>query len=161
MFSDDEPIKLFIDDNQILFKNNNLEIISRLIDGEYPDYEQIIPKSIETELIINKEHFINAVRLVSTFSGKNNDINLALKNNKIMEVYLANQMLGENNYMIPTKTDGKDFEDIAFNWRYLIDGLKVIDSENIIFGVNGNNRPAVIKSAEDTSHFYILMPIKS
>ena len=161
VFSDDEPIKLFIDDNQILFKNNNLQIISRLIDGEYPDYEQIIPKSIETELSVNKEHFINAVRLVSTFSGKNNDVNLALKNNNVMEVYLANQMMGENNYMIPTKTDGKDFENISFNWRYLIDGLKVIDSENLIVGVNGNNRPAVIKSADDTSHFYILMPIKA
>jgi len=161
VFNNDDLIRIYVDSNQILFKSNNLEIISRLIEGNYPDYEQIIPKSIETELSINKDYFSNAVKLVSTFSGKNNDVNLAAKNQKTMEVYLANQYLGENNYLVPAKVKGPDFEGVSFNWRYLMDGLKVVDSSELIFGVNGNNKPAVIKSPTDSSYFYILMPIKA
>ena len=70
------PVTIFIDPNQILFKNDELEVISRLIDGTYPDYEQIVPKSFETEITLEKEHLTNAVKLVSTFSGKTNDIKI-------------------------------------------------------------------------------------
>ncbi len=160
IFNNDQPIFIYVDNNQILFKNNDLEVISRLIDGNYPDYEQIIPKEINTELVLDKSYFINAIKLVSTFSGKNNDVNLAVKNQKTMEVYLANQFLGENNYLIPTKVAGPDFNDVTFNWKFLMDGIKALDSENLIFGINGNNKPAIIRSPEDDSYFYILMPIK-
>jgi len=156
-----ETVTIFIDPNQILFKNEELEIISRLIDGTYPDYDQIIPKSLETDLIIEREHLLSAVKLVSTFSGKINDVKISLKDGKkFLEVYSANQYLGENKYLVPAKTKGNDFN-TSFNWRYLIDGLKNFSSQEILFGVNGDNRPALIKSAADNSYFYILMPIKS
>ena len=162
IFSNEEPINIYIDPNQISFKNDNLELISRLIDGEYPDYEQIIPKNEDVEIVINKNHFINSLKLVSNFSSKINDIKLKLgEGKKNLEVYSANQYLGENNYFIPIKLKGKDFGEVKFNWRYLLDGLKNIDSENVIFNINGDIKPAVLKSTEDTSYFYILMPIKS
>ncbi|MEK6952678.1 MAG: DNA polymerase III subunit beta [Nanoarchaeota archaeon] len=161
IFSNDMPIRISLDNNQILFKNNTTELISRLIDGNYPDYEQIIPKEIETEVILNKNHFINSVKLVSNFSGKTNDIRLAIKNNqKTLEVYSLNQLLGENNYLIPAKVKGADFEGIAFNWRYLLDGLRIIEGENVFFGSNGYNKPSLLKPIEDKSYFYILMPIR-
>ena len=162
IFPNDQSVKISLDNSQILFRNNDVEVISRLIDGNYPDYEQIIPKEIETEVIINKDHFINSIKLVSNFSGKTNDIRLAIRNNqKTLEVYSVNQLLGENNYLIPAKVKGPDFEGIAFNWRYLLDGLRIINGENIVFGGNGPNRPAIIKSLEDKTHFYILMPIRT
>lgn len=161
IFSNDQPIKISLDNSQILFKNNDIELISRLIDGNYPDYEQIIPKNIETEVVVNKDHFINSIKLVNNFSGKTNDIRLAVKDQKVFEVYSNNQLLGENNYLIPAKVKGGDFEGIAFNWRYLLDGLRVIDGEGVVFGSNGLNRPAIIKPLEDKSYFYILMPIRS
>ena len=161
VFSNDQSVKISLDNSQILFRNNDVEVISRLIDGNYPDYEQIIPKEIETEVVVNKEHFINALKLVSNFSGKTSDIRLAIRNDqKTLEVYSFNQLLGENNYLIPAKVKGNNFEGISFNWRYLIDGLKVIDGEQIIFSSNGFNKPAVIKPTEDKSYFYILMPIR-
>lgn len=161
VFNFDQPLKIQLDDNQILFKGSDLEIISRLINGNYPDYEQIIPKSVETELTLNRNYFINALKLVSVFSGKNNEVNLAVRNGKVLDVYLRNQMLGENNYLIPVKTQGPDFQDVAFNWRFLLDGLKSIEGETVIFGLNGSSKPAIIKSPQDNSLFYILMPIKS
>ena len=155
------PVTIFIDPNQILFKNDELEVISRLIDGTYPDYEQIVPKSFETEITLEKEHLTNAVKLVSTFSGKANDIKIIYKGEKkSLEVYSSNQYLGENKYLVPAKIKGENF-DISFNWRYLMDGLKNFDSKELVFGINGGNRAAILKSANDASYFYILMPVNS
>ncbi|OGY67032.1 MAG: DNA polymerase III subunit beta [Candidatus Harrisonbacteria bacterium RIFCSPLOWO2_02_FULL_45_10c] len=155
-----EELTICIDPNQILFKNNDIEIISRLIDGTYPDYEAIVPKSLETEMLIEREHLVNAVKLVSTFSGKVNDIKMKTADGKkAVEVYSSNQYVGENKYLVPAKIKGEAFE-VSFNWRYLMDGLKNFDSNELLFGVNGDVRPAVLKNTTDTSYFYILMPIK-
>lgn len=156
-------ITILIDPNQIFFKSDQVEIISRLIDGVYPDYEGlgIIPKSLETELTIEREQLISGAKLVSAFSGKVNEVRLRLSDGKkSLELYSANQYLGENKYLVPAKVKGAAF-DVSFNWRYLLDGLKNFEDKEIIFGVNGSNRPAMLKSPTDASYFYILMPVKS
>lgn len=152
---------IYFDSNQVLFKNNDLEIISRLIDGEFPDYQAIIPKSIETEVIINREQLINAIKLASAFTDRLNEIKIIIKEKiKNIEVYSSGQGVGENQYLIPAKIKGPSLE-IIFNWRFLLDGLKNLNSEDIIIELSGNNKPVVIKSPDDTSYFYILMPVKS
>ena len=162
IFPDDQKITIHMDSNQVFLKNDDTELISRLIDGEYPDYEQIIPKEFESEITLSNAHFVNALKLVSNFSGRINDVKIRLKNGKKnLEVYSASQYLGENNYLIPIKAKGQDFEEVKFNWRYLLDGLKIAGSENIFFGVNGDSKPAIMKSPEDASCFYVLMPIKN
>ncbi len=162
IFSENQPIRIHIDGSQILFKNEDTELISRLINGEYPDYEQIIPKSTENEITLDKYQLINAVKLASNFSGRTNDVKLKVDDSKkVMEVYSASQYVGENNYLIPVKAKGDGFPEISFNWRYFLDGLKIVDGENLFFGANGSNKPSVIKSPEDPSYFYILMPIKN
>ena len=154
-------VSIFIDPNQILFKNEELEIISRLIDGNYPDYDPITPKSFETEIIVEREQLVNAVKLVSTFSGKVNDIRMKVKDGKkILEVYSVNQLLGENKYLVPVKVKGDETE-VSFNWRYLMDGLKNFNGQDIFFGINGNSRAAMLKNANDAAYFYILMPINA
>ncbi|MDP3729809.1 MAG: DNA polymerase III subunit beta [bacterium] len=155
------PITFFIDANQILFKNDDIEVISRLIDGTYPDYEQFIPKSFETEINLEREHLLSAVKLVSTFSGKVNDIKiLVASGSKSLQVYSANQHLGENKYLIPSKIKGSPVE-VSFNWRYFMDGLKNFATTEVVFGLNGDSRPAILKNPSDSSYFYIMMPIKS
>jgi len=162
IFPDNQPIRVYIDANQILVKNNDLELISRLIDGEYPDYEQIVPKAIDSEVSVNKNQLANAVKLASTFSGRTNDVKFQVnEGKKVLEVYSANQYLGENSYLLPIKIKGKEFKEVVFNWHYFLDGLKSVGQDNLVFGVNGDMKPSVIKSPEDESYFYILMPIKS
>ncbi|MDD5431338.1 MAG: DNA polymerase III subunit beta [Candidatus Pacebacteria bacterium] len=156
-----EEISVYFDSNQVLFKGDDLEIISRLIDGNYPDYEPIIPKNLATECVINRESFLNAVRLVSNFSGKINDVKIKSKDGKkVMEVSSSTQQLGENRYLVPIKAKGEDFE-VVFNWRFLLDGLKSFDAEEILLGLNGDQRAAVIKSQKDFSYVYIAMPLKN
>ena len=156
----EDDMKIFIDANQIFFKTENLEINSRLIDGRFPDYQMIVPKEFKNEIIINRQEFINAVKLTSTFTNKTNDITIKVGDNeKSLEIIAADSLLGKNIYKIPVKLKGGKFS-VVFNWRYLLDGLKVYNEKEIIFGVNNSDKPVILKSAHDKSFFYILMPIK-
>ncbi len=162
IFDVNNPIKIFFDTHQIVVRNDKNELVSRLIDGNYPDYEQIIPKNHQIEVVIPKDGFTNALKLVSNFSGKVNDIRLRIKNGgKALELYSSNQNLGENNYLIPIKSNNSEEMDVAFNWRYLFDGVKVTDSKEFIFLLNGEQKPAVLKLVDDPSYFYLVMPIRN
>lgn len=158
---EDDQISVYFEPNQVLFKTENSEIISRLISGDFPEYQTIIPQSFETEIVLNKEQLINAIKLTSSFTDRLNEVKISVKESaKNIEVFSFNQILGENQYLIPAKIKGTPLE-IVFNWRFLLDGVKVLDSENIFLGLNGDNKPVLIKSPNDVSYFYILMPIKS
>lgn len=160
----DEKINIYFDNNQVLFKSENIEIISRLINGDFPDYNQIIPQSIETEVVINKNQLIQGLKLTGSFTDRLNEVKIIIKeNSKNIEIYSSNQNLGENQYLIPAKLKGPSVE-VVFNWRFILDGLKSLDSNNsnnIILGINGDSKPAMIKLTDDISYLYILMPIKN
>ncbi|MEK7496222.1 MAG: DNA polymerase III subunit beta [Patescibacteria group bacterium] len=158
---DEDQINIYFDQNQIFLKTENLEIVSRLINGNFPDYQQIIPENFETEIILEKEQLINALKLTGAFTDRLNEIKTIIKEGaKNIEIQSSNQAIGENKYLIPAKINGQSLE-IVFNWRFLLDGIRGLDSENVFIGFNGDNKPALLKSPGDASHFYILMPIKS
>lgn len=158
---ENEKINIFIDPSQILFKSEKFEFISRLVNGEFPDYQQIIPQSTSTEIIINKNELINALKLTSSFSDKLNEIKLIINEGaKNIEIYSSNPIIGENQYLVPAKIKGEPVE-MVFNWKFLLDGIKTIEEENIFMGFNGNNKPALIKPNNNKDYFYILMPIKA
>jgi DNA polymerase-3 subunit beta len=162
IIKEDEKVRIFLDDNQALFTSNGKRILSRLINGSYPDYEQIIPKKNEIECVVEKDRFINAIKLVSSFSGKVYDIKIkSEEGGNAMRIYSANQYVGENTYTIPVKKTGGDIPETDFNWRYLLDGLKPVTGKEVVFGVNTNNKPATIRQKDDTSYLYIVMPIKT
>lgn len=161
IFPNGERITLTFDPHQVLVSSEHTRLISRLIDGAYPDYEQIIPKSAACELTVDRLAFVNSVKLVSTFSGKVNDIRVKLREDKkTLEVYSASQSLGENQYLIPVACAGEGFSELSFNWRFLLDGLKMLPGEHVSFGVNGDSKPAMLRSPKERSYFYLLMPIK-
>ncbi len=154
-------LELYLDPHQILFKTPEQEIISRKIDGQFPDYEAVIPKEIKDEIIIDRQEFINAIKLASLFTSRANDIVLRVgENKKFLEIFSSEGSLGENQYLVPIKLNGDRFY-IAFNWRYLLDGLKIYKTNEIELGVNGSEKPAVIRSKEERNLLYILMPIKT
>lgn len=163
IISDEENnvIEIFIDPNQILFRTSTQYIISRLIDGNFPEYQAIIPKQTKTEALVNRQELLSAVNLTKVFSGKASDITIKIGDNKkFLEVYSADSVLGENHYKIPTKLKGDKFS-ISFNWRYLLDGLKIYKGEEITLGVTAPDRPVVIKSVNEPLLLYVVMPIKT
>ncbi len=157
----DSELDISVNQNQILFKTGELEIISRLIEGKFPDYQSIIPQELKSELVINKSELVNALKLTSIFSGRVNEIKLKIgENKKFLEIYSADSAVGENHYLLPAKINGHNL-DISFNGRYLLDGLKPLEDKEIILGFNNDNQPAVVKSPADKNWFYILMPIRA
>lgn len=158
---EEEVLKIFIDPTQILFKTQTIEAVSRLIDGNFPDYQTIIPKQTKTEMIASRAELVNAIKLTSSFSGRTNDITLEVGDSKkYIEFSSSNNTLGESLYKIPVRIKGDKFK-LVFNWKYLLDGLKAFKSEEIIFGVNSPEKPIVVRSQQEPYLIYVVMPIKN
>lgn len=158
-------IKLVLNQNQILFDFDNIQLISRLIEGQYPNYEQFLPKDLKIQVILNREEFLNIIRTASIFSGKTGIVKLTINPQKsLLEIFAQDPNLGENKSQIPAeismtvKEKGKI--EIDFNYKYLADGLSNLESKKIVFGVNDSSSPAIIKGVENNSYLYLVMPIK-
>ena len=159
ILGDEGKVRMYRDESQVLFRGEQWELFSRMMEGNFPDYKQIVPKKYSAEILISKEEFMNSLKLSGIFSANSNEIKLkVLENKKTVEISSSDQSLGENNYILPAKIEGTAKE-IFFNWKYLSDGLKAVNSEEIFFGMNDDNKPAVIKSPKDISYFYLVMPI--
>ena len=160
----EENINFIIDDYQILIKTEKVEIISRLINGQFPDYENVLPKEVKHEIEVNRQELINALKLASFLTSRANDVNLKLEENKkILEIFSSDNQLGENRYSLPIKFLKGDNFVITFNWRFLMDGLKIYETENIVLGINDYNsgsKASVIKSKQNKNIIYILMPLR-
>ena len=156
-----DNVKIIIDQNQILFDFDNTQLISRLVEGNYPDYEAIIPKSSETKCYLSKNDLEESIKLAGCFSSKLNDITMKTNSEKSqMEIFSNNSEYGNHHAKIDSEIKGKDVT-IVFNWRYFLDGLKNIDEDELILEFNGDQKPAVIKPAKNADFFYILMPIRN
>jgi DNA polymerase-3 subunit beta len=154
-------LEIFVDPNQVLFDAQNEKMISRLIDGNFPDYKAVIPKQFQNEAVLDKNELINALKLASAFVGRANDVMIKIgEGKKVLEVYSADNTLGENCYKIPLKLKGDKFS-LVFNWKYLLDGLKVYKNNEVILGVNASDKPVVIKTISEPFLVYVAMPIKS
>jgi len=161
-------IKIFFSNNQVLFelpmeglKHPLIQIISRLIDGEYPNYQDIIPNKFKTSVILKKDEFLNQIKTASLFSDKNNEVKILVnKENKEIEILSKNPNIGENKSTLPAKIDG-DSIDISFNYKFLIDGLSNIKSSEVAFDISKEEGACILKPVGDFSYIYVVMPIKS
>lgn len=157
--TDDEIVRIHHDENQILFKGKDTEIISRLIEGNFPDYSQIIPKKLISEVVAQADELLNGIKLAAIFGQKNGEVEIKVNlSKKLIEVVSADQSLGENAYLLPAKIKGEDIE-VIFNWRYLADSLKAIKTGDVLLGFQEEANPAIIRPASDGSYFYIIKPI--
>jgi len=156
----DGEIMVSFDANQILFKTESQEIVSRLVSGNFPDYQSIVPKEGKTQILINRSELISAVKLTSVFASRANDIVLKNgENNKFLEIYAGDSQIGENRSLLPAKIKGDNFS-IIFNWRYLLDGLKIFEGEEIFLSLVTPDRPMMIKTNASGNLFYLVMPIR-
>lgn len=160
IIENDDEVEIFVNDNQILFVYQENEVSSRLIQGDYPDYKQIIPKDSETEIVCSANELIKAVKSAGLFSRSGiNDINLKFisKDSQIV-VSSVNDQVGENVSRVEAEITGKENE-ITFNHRYLLDGLQSINSSEVYLSVVDSTTPGVIRPVESSDQLYVVMPI--
>lgn len=161
-------INIYFAPNHILFESlmaetvhPQIQIVSKLVEGEYPAYQDIIPKKYETQIICLRNDLLTQFKAASLFSGKTNEIKIKIDPQK-NEIDLSGRDpdLGEYQASLPGKVKGKKIE-ISFNYRFLVDGLSNIKSSEISLELNGEEGPAVLKPIGDQSYIYLVMPIKA
>lgn len=153
-----EPtVKISLKENQIAFDLGNILIISRLIDGKFPNYEQVIPPQSPNKLTISREELLMAARRISLWSTQDSpSIRLDLKTDHLV---LSKQTpeVGEAHEELPVQYMGPEFS-IGFNPGYLIDVLKVLSDGNVEFEIPGPDRPGVIRTKDH--YLYIVLPMQ-
>jgi len=154
-------IEFYLSENQILITIGNNELVSRLIEGIYPDYQQIIPSKSETTVLINRGELIRAIKAASIFSKSgSNDVNLDFPSGKNQVVISSTSgQSGDNITELDAQVNGQD-NGILVNYRYLLDGLNAIDRENVKIKITNSNTPCLVKGEGDEEYLYIVMPIK-
>ena len=169
IFGDKEgELKIYFSPNQIWLEymmveisHPQLQFTSRLIEGEYPNYQEIIPKKFETHLILSKEEFLNQIKTASLFSGKISEVKLKIDPKKgVVEILSQSPDLGEYNSFLKGKIEGREVS-ISFNHRFLIDGISEIKTKELIFEITNEEGPSVLKPTDLEDYLYIIMPIKN
>ena len=146
-------------ENQASFSFKDMEITTRLIEGEFPDFSKIIPSSFTTKVAIEKEVLLKATRVASIFARDSANIVKWKVEKGRLTVSANSPQVGENASEIEVKTEGEEGE-IAFNFRFLLDFLGAVGSEEIIFEMSGALNPGVFKPSDDDSYLHIIMPVR-
>ena len=160
--------KIYFSPSQTMFElpmkdaaRPQVQIISRLIEGEYPNYEEIIPTKFKTHIIIKRDEFLSQIKAASLFSGKVNEIKIkANPETKEVEISAQDINVGESKSSISAKIEGEEIE-ASFNCKFLSDGLLNIKSSEVIFDLSREDGPSILKPVGDASYIYVVMPIKS
>jgi DNA polymerase-3 subunit beta len=151
-------VKIVFADNQIMFEFNSTIIVSRLIEGEFPNYEQVIPKEVKERLKLDREKFLWATKRAGILATADSQaIKIDLFKNK-MVVSKNTPDLGEAREEIDINYSGREFS-IGFNPNYLTDVLKSLDSDEIDFELSDAEKPGVIRT-KDGSYVYIVLPMQ-
>ncbi len=156
-----EEIEILFDETQVRFRFGEIEITSKLIDGSFPDYRKLIPKTNEAELVLDKAELTRVTKLAALFAREaGGSIVLEAKTStKTFSVASVANEFGENTSEIDTEVT-KD-ERMILNSRFLIDALGAIDEEKVTLGFSGKLNPIVIKNQKSDKYTHIIMPLKS
>lgn len=154
-----KEVNFYADENQVMFETDEFEFTSRLVEGKFPDYKQIIPEAFETKALVNLSDMLNIVRVASLFSGESS-VNLILKSEGKIETTSSSSQFGDSNAAAEAIVEGKDAE-IVFNSRYILDVLSNLGDEKISIEVNGKLNPGVIRKDGDKSYIYVIMPLRA
>ena len=145
--------------NQISLSADDIYLTSRLIDGIFPDYRQIIPKSFATEAVVLKQDLLNALKLSNIFSDKFNQVNLSLQpKQKIFELSSTNNDVGENKTRLDAALKGEGVE-LGFNYKYFLDCFQSLTTDSVSIRMSGASRQMVITPVSDSSFTYLIMPM--
>jgi len=163
-----KSIKIYLSPDQMVFESDvdgashpQVQIVSRLIEGTYPDYQGVIPKSFKTNVKLSRSQLLNKIKAANLFSDQVREVQLAIRP-KEKKVYIESRStkIGKSKASISATIKGEDL-DISFNSKYLIDVLSNLSNEEIELKLNDGDKAGLLKPAGDTFYRYVLMPIKS
>lgn len=149
------------DEQQILFRVGDIELVARLIEGRYPDYRKLIPKDFATTATLKRADLLNVTKVSSLFareSAGSITINIDETTQNLSIRSVASQ-LGENTATADAKVTGTGV--ITLNSRYLLDALHALGGEDVVFAFNGKLEPTIVRDPAADDYTHIIMPLKS
>ena len=157
---DSEEVEIFVDSNYIKFKFEDITIISRLIEGKFPNYRQVMPDKFNTKLFVDKKNLQNAVKRASLIAKMDSNVlNLKTKDNKLI-INSANSEQGYAHEEIQVDVEGPD-QKITIDAGYLLDVLKIIDDKEVRLELIGPLNPFTLKKVDNENYIYLIMPVRS
>lgn len=146
--------------NQISFHTERMHITSRLVDGIFPNYTQIIPKQTTTEAIVLRQDLIDRLKLTTVFSGKLQQVRIKIDpEEKTFEIESRNDDIGETSQQIDATLKGESVQ-FLINQRFLMDALLYISVDSVVLSASGPGRALIIKGVGDQTFTYLIMPMK-
>lgn len=157
----EKNVRLLITDSQIVLRSNDVELVSRLVEGQYPDYTQIIPKEFKTTAELSTNQLVKEVKAASLFTTVGvNAVSLDFDTARgVVVVSSISTQTGEHKSEVVSDIKG-DKNNVLLNHRYVLDGLANIDTENSLVKLVNADSPCVIAPKNDQSFVYIIMPIR-
>lgn len=156
---DGEDLIIAIAPGHVIFNIGDTLVFSRLLEGQFLNYRDIIRKDHKTKVLVNKKEFQDSLERASLLAneGKANLVKLNIREDKI--IIKSNSEIGNVNEQVYSEQEG-DTLDIAFNSRYILDGIKVMDADDIELLFMGSLNPCIIKPVEDENYTYLALPVR-
>jgi DNA polymerase-3 subunit beta len=159
----DDPVELILtpSKNQVLFHLEGMDLVSRLIDGQFPNYQQVMPSSHSTRAVVDRQEFLNAVRLSALIASSSaNVVKLRLDAERGSLTMAAAADIGDTEAEVEASVEGEAVT-IAFNARYLQDALANVDAEQLALEFTGALSPGVLRPTEDPDYVHVIMPVRT
>jgi DNA polymerase-3 subunit beta len=153
-----DSVAVSVGQNQVIFELGDVVLSSRLIDGQFPNYRQLLPESVEHELRLASAELTDVVRRISLLAQKNAPLRLSFSEGTLT-VSAQTPDVGEASESIPVPFHGEPFE-IGFNPEFLRDGLESVESEELVLKLISPLRPGLIESPDTGDFVYLIMPIR-
>ncbi len=152
-----DTVELGVHENQVVFGSGGVWLTSRRIDGQFPNYRQLLPETYEHELVLSRSELLDVVRRTSVMAQRNSPLRLRFAEGELT-VSAQTQDVGESSETLPVPFTGEPLE-IGFNAEFLRDGLESVESEDVRVRLISPLRPAVLQSPAD-DFTYLIMPIR-
>ena len=158
-YVEEENVIIAKDKAKIIFKTGSTKLISRLMEGQYPKYNQLIPTTFGKQALVNRDKLISALEIVSTMINEKTSIVKFEFTDGILKMNADTPDAGASEDKIEISYSGEDML-IAFNYRYLLDFLKIAEVEEILIQMNTNLSPTVLRPKSEEDYLYLIMPVQ-
>jgi len=148
--------------SQVIFHVEGTELVSRLIDGQFPNYQQVLPASFATRALVDREDLLKAVRLTALIaSSAANVVRLHVGGDGSPGITMAaNSDVGEVDGQVEASVEGEGMT-IAFNARYLVEALQNVEGDRLALEMSGPLSPGVLKPLDDPDYVHVIMPVRT
>jgi DNA polymerase-3 subunit beta len=157
----EDEVSITHDDQQVLFRAGDVELVARLIEGKYPNYRTLIPKKFTTTVTLSRAELLNITKVSSLFARENaGSVTIEVdEQSQTLSIHSVASQLGENIASAKGAITGEG--SITINSRYLLDALHSLSSEHVSFCFNGKLEASIIKDPSGKDYIHVIMPLKS